>query len=107
MPDRQPVYVTGHSLFEQPLIDFTLRFILSITWQIIAVSFGAFTILMYLIKVGSASKTSNLFFLVPPVSAFMAWLFLDEVINIYDIWGLLICSIGVYIATEKNKIKQS
>ena len=93
--------------FEQPLIDFTLRFILSITWQIIAVSFGAFTILMYLIKVGSASKTSNLFFLVPPVSAFMAWLFLDEVINIYDIWGLLICSIGVYIATEKNKIKQS
>ena len=65
------------------------------------VSFGAFTILMYLIKVGSASKTSNLFFLVPPTTAIMAWLVLDEEIFIIDIVGLFIAAIGVYIATRK------
>ena len=75
------------------------------TWQIIAVSFGAFTILMYLIKVGSASKTSNLFFLIPPVSSFMAWLFLSETISTYDLIGLLVCSIGVYVATQNNITK--
>ena len=75
------------------------------SWQIIAVSFGAFTILMYLIKVGSASKTSNLFFLIPPVSAFMGWFFLNENISQNDIIGLIICSFGVYIATKKNNIK--
>ena len=53
-------------LFEIPFINFDNRFILSMGWQIIMVSFGAYAILMYLIKTGTASKTSNLFFLVPP-----------------------------------------
>jgi len=90
--------------FEDPFINFNLKFILSMSWQIIIVSFGAFTILMYLIKVGSASKTSNLFFLIPPVSALMAWFFLNEQIFLNDILGFIICSFGVYIAT-KNKTK--
>ena len=88
--------------FEEPFINLNIKFIFLFSLQIIAVSFGAFTILMYLIKNGSASKSSNLFFLIPPVSAFMAWLFLDEKIYINDIFGLIICSIGVYIATRKN-----
>lgn len=88
-------------LIEEPFIKFNMKFTLAMAWQIFAVSFGAFTILMYLIKVGSASKTSNLFFLIPPVSAFMAWYFLNEVIIIYDIFGLIICSLGVFIATRK------
>ena len=41
--------------------------------QIFLVSFGAFSILMFLLKKGSASKTVTLFFLVPPTSAMMAW----------------------------------
>ena len=46
-------------LFEIPFINFDKRFILSMGWQIIMVSFGAYAILMYLIKNGTASKTSN------------------------------------------------
>ena len=88
--------------FEDPFINFNLKYTLSMSWQIIAVSFGAFTILMYLIKIGSASKTSNLFFLIPPVSALMAWIFLKEKIFLNDIYGLAISSFGVYIATKKN-----
>ena len=56
-------------LFEIPFINFDNKFILSMGWQIIMVSFGAYAILMYLIKTGTASKTSNLFFLVPPTTA--------------------------------------
>jgi len=72
------------------------------SWQIIFISFGAFTILMYLIKIGTASKTSNLFFLVPSISALMAWIVLDEIITFYDVVGLLISSFGVFIATRKE-----
>jgi len=32
----------------------------------------------------------------------MAWIFLKEIITIFDIFGLIICSIGVYIATIKR-----
>jgi drug/metabolite transporter (DMT)-like permease len=88
-------------LFEVSYINFTTSFILSMGWQIIMVSFGAFTILMYLIKIGSASKTSNLFFLVPPTTAIMAWFVLGEELYRNDLIGLMIASIGVFIATRK------
>ena len=88
-------------LFESPFINFTRDFILSMSWQIIFVSFGAFTILQYLINTGTASRTATLFFLVPPVSVVMAWLFLNEQMNLIDIMGLVIATIGVYIATRK------
>ena len=87
--------------FEISYINFTTSFILSMGWQIIMVSFGAFSILMYLIKTGTASKTSNLFFLVPPTTAFMAWLVLNEELLRNDIIGLIITAIGVYMATKK------
>ena len=87
--------------FEVSYINFTTSFILSMGWQIVMVSFGAFTILMYLIKIGSASKTSNLFFLVPPTTAVMAWLVLNEELLRNDIIGLIITAIGVYMATRK------
>jgi len=89
-------------LFEDAQINLTLPYILSMSWQIIAVSFGAFTILMILIKSGSASQTATLFFLVPPVSALMAWLVLDEFLTIQDIAGFCLASAGVYIATRPS-----
>jgi len=88
-------------LFETPYIIFDNRFIISMGWQIIMVSFGAYAILMYLIKNGTASKTSNLFFLVPPVTAIMAYFILGEKLYVIDIFGLVICAFGVYIATRK------
>jgi len=92
-------------LFEIPLINFDNRFILSMGWQIIMVSFGAYAILMYLLKIGTASKTSSLFFLVPPTTSVLAWFVLDEKLFIIDIIGLLICTFGVYIATRTNVSK--
>ena len=92
-------------LFEIPFINFDNRFVLSMGWQIIMVSFGAYAILMYLLKIGTASKTSSLFFLVPPTTAIMAWFVLDEKLFIIDIIGLLICTFGVYIATRTNVSK--
>ena len=68
--------------------------------QIFLVSFGAFTILMYLIKNNSASKTVSIFFLIPTTSALMAWLFLNENLTTIDIFGFLITTLGVYIATR-------
>ena len=86
--------------FSKPYIDFTQTFIIAMSHQIFLVSFGAFTILMYLIKNNSASKTVSIFFLIPATSAFMAWLFLNENLTNTDLIGFLITTIGVYIATR-------
>ena len=87
-------------LFVDPYINFSSTFLLSMGHQIILVSFGAFTILMFLIKKNSASKTVSIFFLIPSTSAFMAWLFLNETLTNLDLVGFLIATIGVYIATR-------
>ena len=92
--------IIASCLFEVSFINFDKRFILSMGWQIIMVSFGAYAILMYLIKTGTASKTSNLFFLIPPTTAVMAYFVLGENLYLIDIIGLFICTFGVYIATR-------
>ena len=87
-------------LFAEPYIDFTKTFVIAMSHQIFLVSFGAFTILMFLIKKNSASRTVSIFFLIPATSAFMAWLFLNESLSHLDLLGFLITTIGVYIATR-------
>ena len=88
------------TIFAKPYIDFTKTFFIAMSHQIFLVSFGAFTILMYLIKNNSASKTVSIFFLIPGTSAVMAWLFLNESLTSLDLLGFLITTIGVYIATR-------
>jgi drug/metabolite transporter (DMT)-like permease len=87
-------------LFAEPYIDLSTTFLIAMSHQVFLVSFGAFTILMFLIKKNSASKTVSIFFLIPPTSAFMAWLFLNESLSRLDFLGFLIATFGVYIATR-------
>ncbi len=87
--------------FTKAFIDFTPTFLIAMSHQIFLVSFGAFTILMFLIKRNSASKTVSIFFLIPATSAFMGWFFLNEILTKVDLIGFLIATIGVYIATRK------
>lgn len=89
-------------IFSEPYINFTSTFLIAISHQVFLVSFGAFTILMYLIKNNSASKTVSIFFLIPPTTAIMAWLFLNEKLNNLDLIGFAVATLGVYIATRKQ-----
>tara|TARA_B110000971_G_scaffold9203_1_gene8886 strand:- start:6 stop:857 length:852 start_codon:yes stop_codon:yes gene_type:complete len=89
-------------VFREPYINFTSTFLIAMSHQIFLVSFGAFTILMFLIKNNSASKTVSIFFLIPPTTAIMAWLFLNEKLNNLDLIGFAVATLGVYIATRKQ-----
>ncbi len=86
--------------FVDPFIEFNSTFLVAMSHQIFLVSFGAFTILMFLIKNNSASKTVTVFFLIPATTAFMAWIFLNEQLTTIDLLGFLVASLGVFIATR-------
>ena len=88
--------------FVDPFIEFNSTFLIAMSHQIFLVSFGAFTILMFLIKNNSASKTVTVFFLIPATTAFMAWIFLNEQLTIIDLIGFIVASLGVFVAT-RNK----
>ena len=88
--------------FNDPFLNLTSEFLFAMSHQIILVSFGAFSILMFLIKSNTASKTVSLFFLIPCVTALIAWYFLDEILTKLDILGFFIASIGVYMSNYKK-----
>ena len=89
-------------LFEEPFIAFTPNFILGMSWQIIAVSFGAYVMLLILLARGTASQTTSLLFLIAPVAAVQGWIILGEQMTALDILGLCLASIGVYLATRQK-----
>ena len=86
--------------FEEFLINFSNKFILAMSWQIFAVSLGAFLILMWLLVNNKASETSTLFFLVPPISGLLAFLILEETFTSFDLLGLFLSCLGVFMVTK-------
>ena len=88
-------------IFDKTFLKINTQFLLAMGHQVFLVSLGAFSILMFLIKKNSASKTISLFFLIPIVTASMAWIFLNEDLTAIDLIGFIIASIGVFIATRK------
>ena len=89
--------------FEDFLINFSNDFLLAMSWQIFAVSLGAFLILMWLLENKKANQTSTLFFLVPPVSALLAYLLLKEKFLYIDLWGMFLSCLGVFIVSKSEK----
>ena len=86
--------------FEEFIINFSNDFILAMSWQIFAVSLGAFLILMWLLANNKANETSTLFFLVPPISALLAFLILEETFNTSDFIGLFLSCLGVFMVSK-------
>jgi len=84
-------------------LNISIPLILAIGWQIVAVSFGAFSILMYLLARSSASQTVAWLYLVPPMAAFFSWLILGEQLSFTDLVGFMVVSSGVYLATRVPK----
>ncbi len=53
-----------------------------------------------LVRRGGAGASSSVFFLMPPVTAVMAWLVLDETLRPHGLLGLAIAVVGVGVATH-------
>ncbi len=92
------------TVLEPIRFNITSPLILAIGWQVVAVSFGAFSILMYLLARSSASETVAWLYLVPPLAAFFSWLILDEELSVVDLLGFLIVSLGVFLATRVTHV---
>ncbi len=89
--------------FEEFFINFSNNYILAMSWQIFAVSLGAFLILMWLLANNKANETSTLFFLIPPISALLAFLILEETFTSLDFLGLFLSCIGVFMVSKIQK----
>lgn len=88
---------------EAPQVSWQLPFTLSLAWQVLMVSGGAYVILMVLIQRGTMAAVSSLMFLVPPVTAMLAALGFDEPLTFLGIVGFCLTSAGVYMVTSNAR----
>lgn len=81
---------------------FTLNgeLVFALLWLVLVLSIGAIFLLMYLIREGAISKVASLFYLVPSVTAVMAWVLFGETLNLFQIFGMAVAALGVALATQ-------
>ena len=71
-------------------------------WSVIVLSLGAITLLMLLIRLGDVGRVASLIFLVPGVSALMAYGLFGETLTAVQILGMAVCAGAVLIVTRKR-----
>ena len=81
--------------FEDMHVDWTGEFVLALGWLCVVLSIGAITLLFVMIRQGAAGKVASLFYLVPPVTALMAWPMFGETLGLIGILGMGVAAVGV------------
>ena len=90
-------------LFETQRVEWTGDFVFALGWLVLVLSFGAVSLLMLLLRLGEAGRTSSLFFLVPPVTALIAYFTFDEQLTPLQLLGMAVALSGVALVVLKRK----
>ncbi|RWA65147.1 DMT family transporter [Mesorhizobium sp.] len=102
-------YVGGAALmalaslaFETRTVTINGELIFAMAWLVLVLSIGAIFLLMVMIRDGEMSKVASLFYLVPAVTAVIAWALFGEHLNLLQIVGMAIATLGVGLATARR-----
>ncbi|MDH6234059.1 drug/metabolite transporter (DMT)-like permease [Mesorhizobium soli] len=91
----------GSFAFETRTVTINGELIFAMAWLVLVLSIGAIFLLMVMIRDGEMSKVSSLFYLVPGVTAVMAWALFGEHLSSVQVAGLLVATFGVGLATAQ------
>jgi drug/metabolite transporter (DMT)-like permease len=95
------VMILGSLAFETRAVTVNGELIFAVAWLVLVLSVGAIFLLMVMIRDGEMSKVASLFYLVPAVTAVIAWLLFNEQLNLLQIAGMAIATLGVALATAR------
>lgn len=87
-------------LLEPMNITVNWPFLFALAYLVVANSLLAISLLLMMIRNGEATRVSALFFLVPPCSAIIAWVVLDENMTFLAWAGMAIAAWGVWLVTR-------
>ncbi|WP_192258266.1 DMT family transporter [Mesorhizobium caraganae] len=87
--------------FETHTVIINGELIFAMAWLVLVLSIGAIFLLMVMIRGGEMSKVASLFYLVPAVTAVIAWALFGEQLSLVQIVGMAIATLGVGLATAR------
>lgn len=97
-----PLLVVAALLEGAPSVSSGLDTTLVVLWLAGVNSLLGLLLLGVLVRRGGAGASASVFFLMPPVTAVIAWLFLGETLSLPALLGLLVSVVGVAVATRRR-----
>src|ERR1700710_174592 len=88
-------------LFESNVVQWTREFVLSLVWLAVVLSIGSIGLLYWLIRRSAATSVASLFYLVPAVTAVMAYMLFDERLDAIAIVGMVACAAAVFLVNRR------
>ncbi len=91
------------TLFEAEAMQWRAELYGAMAWSVLALTLGGSSLLYLLIQRGAAASVTSLMYLVPPVTALIAWLLFSEIITVVTIAGTLLTAFGVSLVVRAPK----
>ena len=89
-------------LFESNVVHWTREFILALIWLAVVLSIGSIGLLYWLIRRSAATSVASLFYLVPAVTAVMAYVLFGERLDVVAIIGMTACAAAVFLVNRRT-----
>lgn len=90
----------GAWLFESRIIDWSVQFVLAVSWLAVVLSIGTVGLLYWLLRRQDSSQVASLFYLVPAVTALMAYILFSERLDAVAIAGMVACAAAVLLVNR-------
>src|SRR5215218_5417170 len=92
----------GAVLFENNVVHWTTEFVLALMWLAVVLSIGSIGPLYWLIRRSAATSVASLFYLVPAVTALMAYALFGEKLDAVSIAGMIACAAAVLVVNRRS-----
>jgi drug/metabolite transporter (DMT)-like permease len=88
-------------VFESRVVHWTSEFVLAVIWLAVVLSIGSIGLLYWLIRRSAATSVASLFYLVPAVTAAMAYVLFGERLDGIAIAGMVACAAAVFLVNRR------
>jgi drug/metabolite transporter (DMT)-like permease len=88
-------------LFETNVVHWTGEFVLALVWLVVVLSIGSIGLLYWLIRRQAATSVASLFYLVPAVTAGMAYVLFGERLDTVAVAGMVACAAAVFLVNRR------
>ena len=94
------LYALGAFAFESRVVTWSVDFVLAVLWLAVVLSIGSIGLLYWLIRRQGVTQVASLFYLVPAVTALMAFALFGERLNATAIAGMAACAAAVLLVNR-------
>jgi drug/metabolite transporter (DMT)-like permease len=90
------------ALLEPEAMQWNAQLAWAMAWSVVGLTLGGSSLLYILIQRGAATSVTSLLYLVPPTTAFLAWILFGEAITAATLLGTALTALGVYLVVRTS-----